>query len=305
MRDESYLIVPGYLRNKLKLKNSELLITALILGHTQEGNAWFNGSIDYIADWVGIDRKNVICKLKKLVEAGIIEKYEKHVNAAVKKCFYRFNYDSLDEQNVTQSGLQNVTQSGLQNVTQSGLQNVTQSGLQNVTQSGLQNVTQSGLQNVTQSGLQNVTQSGLQNVTPYNIDTINIDTINNNGANEICTITHEKEIKERTTIFRNSEVYKSVKNENGKPDFSDFEKMFNGEEFKKIDLIYYFNAVCDWSDTKQGVKRTKRGWVATIRNFIRGDSERGKLHLKQDFKHEGKKINVVGAMDFLNDFENE
>jgi predicted transcriptional regulator len=273
MRDESYLIVPGYLRNKLKLKNSELLITALILGHTQEGNAWFNGSIDYIADWVGIDRKNVICKLKKLVEAGIIEKYEKHVNAAVKKCFYRFNYDSLDEKNVTQSGLQNVTQSGLQNVTQ--------------------------------SGLQNVTQSGLQNVTPYNIDTINIDTIKENGANEICTITHEKEIKERTTIFRNSEVYKSVKNENGKPDFSDFEKMFNGEEFKKIDLIYYFNAVCDWSDTKQGVKRTKRGWVATIRNFIRGDSERGKLHLKQDFKHEGKKINVVGAMDFLNDFENE
>ena len=249
MRDESYLIVPGYLRNKLKLKNSELLITALILGHTQEGNAWFNGSIDYIADWVGIDRKNVICKLKKLVEAGIIEKYEKHVNAAVKKCFYRFNYDSLDEKNVTQSGLQNVT--------------------------------------------------------PYNIDTINIDTIKENGANEICTITHEKEIKERTTIFRNSEVYKSVKNENGKPDFSDFEKMFNGEEFKKIDLIYYFNAVCDWSDTKQGVKRTKRGWVATIRNFIRGDSERGKLHLKQDFKHEGKKINVVGAMDFLNDFENE
>ena len=83
MRDESYLIVPGYLRNKLKLKKSELLITALILGHTQEGNAWFNGSIDYIADWVGIDRKNVICKLKKLVEAGIIEKYEKHVNAAV------------------------------------------------------------------------------------------------------------------------------------------------------------------------------------------------------------------------------
>ena len=249
MRDESYLIVPGYLRNKLKLKNSELLITALILGYTQEGNAWFNGSIDYIADWVGIDRKNVICKLKKLVEAGIIEKYEKHVNAAVKKCFYRFNYDSLDEKNVTQSGLQNVT--------------------------------------------------------PYNIDTINIDTIKENGANEICTITHEKEIKERTTIFRNSEVYKSVKNENGKPDFSDFEKMFNGEEFKKIDLIYYFNAVCDWSDTKQGVKRTKRGWVATIRNFIRGDSERGKLHLKQDFKHEGKKINVVGAMDFLNDFENE
>ena len=249
MRDESYLIVPGYLRNKLKLKNSELLITALILGHTQEGNAWFIGSIDYIADWVGIDRKNVICKLKKLVEAGIIEKYEKHVNAAVKKCFYRFNYDSLDGQNVTQSGLQNVT--------------------------------------------------------PYNIDTINIDTIKENGANEICTITHEKEIKERTTIFRNSEVYKSVKNENGKPDFSDFEKMFNDEEFKKIDLIYYFNAVCDWSDTKQGVKRTKRGWVATIRNFIRGDSERGKLHLKQDYKHEGKKINVVGAMDFLNDFENE
>lgn len=87
MRDESYLIVPGYLRNKLKLKNSELLITALILGHTQEGNAWFNGSIDYIADWVGIDRKNVICKLKKLVEAGIIEKYEKPFSLYSFRCW--------------------------------------------------------------------------------------------------------------------------------------------------------------------------------------------------------------------------
>ena len=63
-----------------------------------------------------------------------------------------------------------------------------------------------------------------------------------------------------------------VKFENGVGvDYSEFESKFATPEFEKVDLIYYFHTVADWSETKQGVKRTRTGWIATVRNFIRGD----------------------------------
>ena len=91
--------------------------------------------------------------------------------------------------------------------------------------------------------------------------------------------------KKRTSIFRNSDVYKLVK---------------FGADFEKVDLIYYFHTVADWSETKQGVKRTRTGWIATVRNFIRGDIEKKKLHLKPEYQAPQKQLNVAGAMEFLN-----
>ena len=108
--------------------------------------------------------------------------------------------------------------------------------------------------------------------------------------------------KKRTSIFRNSEVYKLVKfAPDGNNDYSEFEKLFATPEFEKVDLVYYFHAVADWSETKQGVKRTRTGWIATVRNFIRGDVEKKKLHLKPEYQAPQKRLDVGGAMDFLND----
>ena len=108
--------------------------------------------------------------------------------------------------------------------------------------------------------------------------------------------------KKRTSIFRNSEVYKLVKfGADGVNDYSEFEKLFATPEFEKVDLIYYFHTVADWSETKQGVKRTRTGWIATVRNFIRGDIEKKKLHLKPEYQAPQKRLDVGGAMDFLND----
>lgn len=108
--------------------------------------------------------------------------------------------------------------------------------------------------------------------------------------------------KKRTSIFRNSEVYKLVKfAPDGNNDYSEFEKLFATPEFEKVDLVYYFHTVADWSETKQGVKRTRTGWIATVRNFIRGDVEKKKLHLKPEYQAPQKRLDVGGAMDFLND----
>lgn len=107
--------------------------------------------------------------------------------------------------------------------------------------------------------------------------------------------------KKRTSIFRNSEVYKLVRFENGVGvDYSEFEKLFATPEFERVDLVYYFHTVADWSETKQGVKRTRTGWIATVRNFIRGDVEKKKLHLKPEYQAPQKKLDVAGAMEFLN-----
>lgn len=108
--------------------------------------------------------------------------------------------------------------------------------------------------------------------------------------------------KKRTSIFRNSDVYKLVKfGADGVNDYSEFEKLFATPEFERVDLVYYFHAVADWSETKQGVKRTRTGWIATVRNFIRGDVEKKKLHLKPEYQAPQKRLDVGGAMDFLND----
>jgi hypothetical protein len=45
---------------ELGLKGSELVAYALIYGFSQDGESWFTGSAQYVADWCGIARRNAI-----------------------------------------------------------------------------------------------------------------------------------------------------------------------------------------------------------------------------------------------------
>ena len=161
--------------------------------------------------------------------------------------------------------------------------------------------------------LENPTTPRLENPTPVvgKSDTIKIDDINNSfdsdntGVNNPVLFPDEEikveEPKEKKTLFRNSAVYKMVKFENGVGvDYSEFESKFATPEFEKVDLVYYFHTVSDWSDQKN-MKRTKNGWLATVRNFIRGDVEKKKLHLKPEYKAPTQRLNVAGAIEYLKD----
>lgn len=110
-----------------------------------------------------------------------------------------------------------------------------------------------------------------------------------------------EESKDKKTLFRNSDIYKLVQFDiNGiGVDYSRFEKKFATPEFEKVDLVHYFHAVADWSDQKD-MKRTKNGWLATVRNFIRGDAERNRLKLKPQYQQGKKSVDINGAMEFLN-----
>lgn len=112
-----------------------------------------------------------------------------------------------------------------------------------------------------------------------------------------------QEPKDKKTLFRNSEVYNMVKfDENGNGiDYSEFEKKINIPDIERIDSCYYFHRVSDWSD-KSNTKRTKRGWLATVRDFIRGDIEKNKLHLKPEYQQkESGMIDYESAMRYLKD----
>ena len=135
----------------------------------------------------------------------------------------------------------------------------------------------------------------------YYNNNINNNIINNNidaQQKDFASQTPVSESKTKKTLFRNSEVAKMVKEgANGELDYSEFEEKFSSPEFANIDLVYYFHAVADWSDQKD-MKRTKNGWLATVRNFIRGDAEKNKVKLKP--QQNDNNFDMEGALKFLN-----
>lgn len=118
--------------------------------------------------------------------------------------------------------------------------------------------------------------------------------INNNIEEKITdkSVMEKEAEKETKTLFSNSKIGKL-----GKENFAEFEAQFNAPEYADIDLYYYYHSVSDWSDTSN-TKRTNRGWIATIRTFIRKDIERGALHRIAQMTNNG--LFSQTGIDYLN-----
>lgn len=85
--NENFITIQGWMVNELGLKGNELIVYAIIYGFSQAENQVFNGSLQYISDWLNTSKQTVINTLKHLQEKGFIEKKEKYVNG-VKFCEY-------------------------------------------------------------------------------------------------------------------------------------------------------------------------------------------------------------------------
>ena len=85
-------------------------------------------------------------------------------------------------------------------------------------------------------------------------------------AFETVTVTRPRRTAETSAcLFENSRF----------ADFNAFAAEFKAPEFADVDIVYYYHAVADWSAQKG---KKMKDWIATARNFIRGDIEKGKLH---------------------------
>lgn len=93
---------------------------------------------------------------------------------------------------------------------------------------------------------------------------------------QVITPTENKPKKDRLTLFSNSDVAKLVSfTPSGAADVTALAKVLPDLAAQGCDLAYYFCAVRDWSDSSN-TRRTARGWLATLRNFYRGDLDKGR-----------------------------
>lgn len=97
--------------------------------------------------------------------------------------------------------------------------------------------------------------------------------------------------KNKKTLFSENPVLSNV---------DEVLSRFSSVEYDSIDVLYYYHAVKDWSESSN-TKRTENGWISTIRNFMRSDRDTGKLHLKNQITmQQGGKVNIEEAMRYLN-----
>ena len=93
---------------------------------------------------------------------------------------------------------------------------------------------------------------------------------------QVITPNENKPKKDRLTLFSNSDVAKLVTfTPSGVADVTALAKVLPDLAAQGCDLAYYFCAVRDWSDSSN-TRRTARGWLATLRNFYRGDLDKGR-----------------------------
>ena len=80
INDENYILIQGWMRTEMGLSGAALMVYATIYGFSQTGNCYYSGSIDYLAEWAGVQRRQVMRILKELTESGYIEKTEAGYN---------------------------------------------------------------------------------------------------------------------------------------------------------------------------------------------------------------------------------
>lgn len=74
--------------NRLGLKGNDLIVYAVIYTFSQKDGQYYNGSLQYLADWTNSTKRGLLKNLKSLMDRNLIEKKEITLNG-VKHCEYR------------------------------------------------------------------------------------------------------------------------------------------------------------------------------------------------------------------------
>ena len=71
IKNNNYYVISGWMINELGLSGRELQVYAIIYGFTQDEETEFNGSLTYIAEWLGTSNKNTV---KRAIDALLDKK---------------------------------------------------------------------------------------------------------------------------------------------------------------------------------------------------------------------------------------
>ena len=73
---ENYILVPGFATREYGLSGNEALLYGVIHGFSQDGDSQYNGTIGYLAKAIGATPMTVRNCIDRLIEKGLITKYE-------------------------------------------------------------------------------------------------------------------------------------------------------------------------------------------------------------------------------------
>ena len=75
IKNNNYYVTSGWMINDLGLTGRELQVYAIIYGFTQDEESEFNGSLTYIAEWLGTSNKVTVTRaINALIDKGLITK---------------------------------------------------------------------------------------------------------------------------------------------------------------------------------------------------------------------------------------
>lgn len=100
--------------------------------------------------------------------------------------------------------------------------------------------------------------------------------------------------EEKKTLFSSLDLAKDVR----AGLTGEWYELFEKYTAEGIDIMAYFNAVYLWSD-KSNTKRTRRGWIATIHEWIQRDRESGRLKMIPGHKTEAELSFEAAAAEYL------
>lgn len=188
--------------------------------------------------------------ITKLIDAGLIER---HPNCDVlKKTFYKFgpNYEKILFRDVYKTDIPTTKVEGSPNKSLGSTPNKSL-----------------GKQTILIEQTDDITKQSINISTPNNNNIILLDPKEKENTKEKEKVTRPRRTSEDLCLFENSRYY----------DYELFEAEFKQPEFDNVDISYYYHAVADWSSQKG---KKMKDWIATARNFMRSDREKGKLHEK-------------------------
>ena len=121
-KDNEYIVVQGWMINKLNLKGNDLLIYALIHRYSQDGVHKFYGSLQYLAEWTNSTISGVQNNLKNLLESNLIFK-SKLGDSKSSRCEYWVNTDIQQSCNGIQQSCIAIQQSCNDNIINNKIKN--------------------------------------------------------------------------------------------------------------------------------------------------------------------------------------
>ena len=151
--DENYVLIQGWMRTEMGLSGAALMVYATIYGFSQTGNCYYSGSIDYLAEWAGVKRRQVISILKDLTESGYIEKNEVGYNR------FRYRTDREMVRNARREWCKNDTIDGAK-MTPDGAKMTPNKYIYNTTNNNNINTHTAGAREESAEAVENFTTSG-------------------------------------------------------------------------------------------------------------------------------------------------